>query len=151
MNEHSRLSNYARGPDVLTAETVLFENQFLDISHDRGNDWLHVNWKGYQINESIKEGCNRLVELMDEYRVFRVLNDNTHTKGIWLGVAHWLVWNALPRARKAGLQSFAHVYGPSQMSRISADAALALLGTDTLNIRAFDDIESARSWLKRAS
>lgn len=130
---------------------ILLRNQFLEISHDKGNEWLYMNWKGYQIDESIKEDCNRAVELRKEYQVFKILNDNTYTQGIWLGVSRWLASDALPRARRAGMTSFAHVHGPSRMSRISAEAALFLLSSDTSDIKAFDDIETAKAWLRGRS
>lgn len=130
---------------------MLLRNQFVEICHDEPNGWLHMNWKGYQIDESIKEGCNRLLDFMTERQTFKVLNDNTHTQGIWLGVSSWLAFDALPRARQIGMRSFAHVYGPSRMSRISANAALILLRSDTPDVRAFEDIEDAKAWLRSLS
>lgn len=127
---------------------MLLQNQFLEISLDEKNEWLYMDWKGYQIDESIKEGCNRAIELMSKHKIFKVLNDNTHTQGIWLGVSRWLVFEALSRARQAGMKSFAHVYGPSRMSRISAEAALFLLSPAVSDIKAFDDIGAAKTWLR---
>ena len=129
----------------------LFQNDFLDISYDEKHCCLHLNWKGYLSDAAIKTGINRFIDLMTEHQVFKVLNDNTHTLGIWTGVASWLVFNARPRARDAGLQAFAHVYGPSRLSRISADAALLLLSASATDIKAFDDIDMARHWLRDQS
>lgn len=127
--------------------TQLERSEFLEISLDAENGYLYVDWKGYQTDKSIKEGCERIVELMTRFGVFKVLNDNTNTLGIWLGVSHWLIFDILPRARKAGMTAFAHVYGPSRMSRVSAEAALILLAPATRDIKTFERIDEARAWL----
>ena len=129
----------------------LFQDDFFEIEHDDENCWLHVNWKGYQTDRSIKDGINCLIDLIAEHRVFNVLNDNTNILGIWMGVASWLIFDALPRAKKAGMRSFAHVYGPSRFSRISADAALLLLNRLPTDIKAFEDIHAAKDWLRSRS
>jgi hypothetical protein len=131
--------------------TVLYSDRFLDILHDEENALLHLDWKGYQTDGSIKEGCERASELMVQYKAFKILNDNTNVLGIWTGVSRWLIFDALPRARKAGMTSFAHVYGSSRLSRISAEAALFLLNQIAADIKTFDDIDAARAWLNSRS
>ena len=126
----------------------LLKDDFFEIDYDGASRCLHVNWKGYQTDKSVKDGVNCLIDLMSEHQVFRVLNDNTNILGNWMGVASWLIFDALPRARKAGMTSFAHVYGTSRFSRISADAALLLLNSPTTDIKAFEDIQAARNWLR---
>jgi hypothetical protein len=133
------------------AITKLFQEDFLEIEHDDENRWIYADWKGYQTEKSIKQGIDLIIELMPRCQTFHILNDNTNTLGIWIGVAAWLISDALPRARIAGLKSFAHVYGGSRFSRISAEAALFLLGSNTSYINAFDDIEEAKKWLRERS
>lgn len=127
---------------------TLRQDEFFEIDHDDASGYLHVNWKGYQTDKSVKDGVNCLIDLMAEHQVFRVLNDNTNILGIWIGVASWLIFDALPRARSAGMTSFAHVYGTSRFSRVSADAALLLLNAPSPDIKAFEDIQAARDWLR---
>lgn len=88
---------------------------------------------------------------MTEHRIYKVLNGNTNIVGIWTGVANWLVFDALSRARWAGMTSFAHAFGPSRFSRISAEAALLLLSPVVTDIKAFDEIGAAKDWLRRRS
>jgi hypothetical protein len=133
----------------MTMVDNLYGEHFLDMVYDEENAWLYANWKGYQTDKSVKEGINRMIRMLEEHQASRVLNDNSNTLGIWMGVATWLIYDALPRARKAGLKSFAHVYGPSRFSRISAEGALLLLSPAQVDIKAFEDIESAKSWLRR--
>lgn len=126
----------------------LLEEDFVDIAYDGEVHCLYANWKGYQTDTSVKTGVNCLIDLMRERQVFKILNDNTNTLGIWTGVASWLAFDAFPRAQHGGMQSLAHVYGPSRFSRISFDAALLLLNFSSKDIKAFDDVASAKAWLK---
>jgi hypothetical protein len=125
-----------------------FQESFLDIYLDDEKSWLYLDWKGYQSNASIKQGCERSLELLIQYKLHKAVNDNTHTLGIWIGVAPWLILNFLPRARKAGLKWCAHIYGPSRLSRISADTALGLQNPDTADMKGFDDKKEATAWLE---
>lgn len=49
------------------------------------------------------------------------------------------------------MTSFAHVFGPSRLSRISAAAALFLPGSKASGIKAFDEMGEALAWLKSRS
>jgi hypothetical protein len=131
--------------------TNLFREDFLEIFYDEEDQWLHADWRGYQTDTSVKAGVNSLIDLLAQHQAAKILNDNTRTLGIWMENAPWLVFDALPRARKAGLKAFAHVYGPSRFSRVSADAALFLLKRSNIEIRAFEDVESAKKWLRSVS
>lgn len=105
------------------------------------------DWKGYQTDASIREGCERTLELMVQYQAYKLLNDNSNVLGIWTGVSRWLIFDALPKARKAGRTRFADVYGPSRLSRISAEAALLLPGPKAVDIKSFDNMDAATVWL----
>lgn len=131
--------------------TVLYSDRYLDISYEEEYSLLYLDWKGYQTDSSIKDGCERTMELMVQYKAFKILNDNTNILGIWTGVSKWLIVDALPRARQAGMTAFAHIYGPSRLSRISAEAALFLLDSKAADIKTFDDMEEARAWLNSRS
>jgi hypothetical protein len=126
----------------------LFHDYFLEIEFDDEIGGLYVNWKGYQTDSTVKAGVNRVIDLLAEQQVSKILNDNTNVLGIWMSVASWLAFNALPRARQAGMKSLAHVYGPSRFSRVSFDAALVLLNSSPADIKTFDDVASAKEWLK---
>jgi hypothetical protein len=124
-----------------------FQKPFLEAWVDQDKGWLYLDWKGYQSNASVKEGCEAALEAFVRHKLHKVLNDNTHTLGIWIGAAPWLIFNLLPRARKAGLQWCAHIYGPSRLARISADAALGLQNPNTADMRGFDHRTEAEAWL----
>lgn len=120
----------------------------LDLWLDAENHWLHAEWKGQHNNASVQDGINGLIELVIAHGVAKVVNDNTNMFGVWVSTAGWLVQDALPRLRHAGMRSFAHVFGKSYVTRVSAEAALYLLGPDDADIKAFGEMDSALDWLR---
>lgn len=120
----------------------------LDLWLDDENHWLHAEWKGQHNNASVQDGTNSLIELVTAHQFAKVINDTTNMSGVWVSTAGWLVQDALPRLRHAGMHSFAHVFGKSYVTRVSAEAALFLLGTDDSDIKTFREIESAMDWLR---
>jgi hypothetical protein len=121
---------------------------FIDISYDPEESWLHVNWKGYQSVDSVQQGCERMLELLAEYHADRVLNDNTNVLGIWRGAAEWLAVDWFPRMQQAGLKCFAWVYSPSRFSQVSTDMTLSLMDPEAMNVHVFYDRADAASWLR---
>ena len=125
----------------------IFCRDFVDISYDRSNHWIDANWKGYQSDASVKEGCELLLEAMTTYQVAKVLNDNRQVQGIWTGVADWLARDWFPRMRTAGMKKFALIYSPSRFSQLSADAAMLLFDPDGQDVAGFYSENTALTWL----
>lgn len=110
-------------------------------------EWLYVNWRGYQNYESVVTGCTRVLELMKEHACYRILNDNTQVEGQWSAASRWLAEEWFPEMEKQGLKLFAWVYSPSVLSRLSADKTVKLADYPSY-IQAFEDIEPAKDWLR---
>jgi hypothetical protein len=124
---------------------ILYED-FITIEYNEQFSWIYADWKGYQTEHSVKEGCEKMLEALKAFYCSKVLNDNTNVVGIWTPASAWVGANWLPRMKEAGLRYFAWVYSQSAMSRVSADESLR--STDVPDIvKTFDDIESARQWL----
>jgi hypothetical protein len=126
---------------------LLFRDDYIAIEYNSSGDWIYVNWRGYQNYDSVKAGCERLLELMKAQACFKILNDNTQVEGQWSSAAKWGgdVW--FPAMRKAGLKWFAWVYSPSMLSRLSSDKMLR----HTLNpdfVEVFEDVDLAEAWLR---
>jgi hypothetical protein len=126
----------------------LHSKDYVTIYHDDGEEWLYVDWVGYQTVDSVKAGCLRMLELMVEHRVFAILNDNTRVTGTWAGAAEWGASEWFPAMRRAGMKSFAWVYGPSLASQDSTDATLSPMAPEEMGIRVFYNINYAREWLR---
>lgn len=127
---------------------LLYGESHLDIWWNQEKGWMYLDWKGQQTQESVRQGAERLLELMVEYGVYSVLNDNSNTTGSWLSSLPWVIFNFLPRLKKAGMQRSAHVYGRDKLTRLSAEAAKLLFDPATANIRMFNHMLEAETWLE---
>ena len=127
-------------------EHLLFAEKNIQIFYDDQEEWLYVNWVGFQTVTSVMAGCEKMLEYLKAYKCSKVLNDNSLVDGIWSGAARWGADSWFPRMREAGLEWFAWVYSPSVLSRLSTDKTLSLMEPDY--IKTFDDPEKARNWLR---
>lgn len=128
----------------------LYATAELDIDLDLKNKCLYANWKGFQLIESIKKGCEHMLELLKQHDCTSVLNDNTNVTGVWSGASEWVAVDWFPRMKAAGLKKFAWVYSPSYFSRLSTDKTLSATPEEIVKeniIGVFSDIEKAREWL----
>lgn len=128
--------------------TELFRESFIDISFDPEASLLHVNWNGYQSVDSIRQGSEKMLELMQKHDAYIVLNDNTHVLGIWRDAADWLAHDWFPRMKQAGLKRYAWIYSPSRFSQVSTDATLSLMNSDDFGVKTFYDKAEALAWLQ---
>jgi CheY-like chemotaxis protein len=125
----------------------LFQGSSIDIAYDPEKLRLHADWKGYQSVESIRQGSERVLELMVQYETYNVLNDNTNVLGIWRGAAEWLAEDWFPRMRQAGLKRFAWINSPSRLSQVSTDATVEMLDAEAFGVKVFRDKLDALAWL----
>lgn len=131
----------------LVRNEILYRESNILIEYNHADDWLYVNWRGYQNYDSVVAGCEMILNFLQDRQCTKVLNDNTNVEGIWSGASRWVGQDWMPRMQAAGLQCFAWVYSPSTFSRLSTDKTLK--HTEDLSfIRTFEDIEAASDWLR---
>lgn len=129
------------------AQHLLYASENIDIFHEDVDGWLYADWKGYQSIDMVKSGCEEMLRQLQQLGISKVLNDNTHVTGIWVGAASWVANNWFPRMQHAGMSHFAWVQSPSQLSRLSATTTVeyAIPGTAVL----FDSVLAATAWLRQ--
>jgi len=127
-------------------QKFFYFDDFLTIEADP-NQWLYVDWTGYQTEKSVKDGCEKMLEALLHYKFTKVLNDNTKVLGIWTPASEWVGSNWLPRMKEAGLKHFAWVYSPSIMSQVSTNEAIKKTPMPEL-VKTFFSQNEAREWLK---
>lgn len=127
----------------------LWRTTFIDISYATDEQWLHVTWKGYQSVDSVKQGCERILELLIQTGAHKVLNDNTRVLGTWAGAATWGATDWFPRLQQAGMRWFAWVSSPSLFSQVSIETTLAHMDATSFGINVFPDVTAATAWLRQ--
>ncbi len=127
-------------------EELLFSDKNIQIYYLDQDQWLYVNWVGFQTVRSVMDGCEQMLTLLKEKDCAKVLNDNTYVEGIWSGAARWGADSWFPRMREAGLEWFAWVYAQSVLSQLSTNKTLSLM--EPHYIRTFYDLEEAKDSLR---
>ena len=128
-------------------DRYVFYDDYLSIEYVQQFNWLYINWKGHQTEQSVTIGCEKMLDAFQTYGCFKVLNDNTNTVGIWTpGPARLDDW--FSRMRKSGLKYFAWVAPPGTISRISNEE-LSRYAEGGKILKIFDEMEEASIWLRQ--
>lgn len=130
-----------------TRSELLYRDTHIAIEYKPDDNWIYVNWRGYQNKESVIAGCEKMLAIMKELACFRILNDNTLVEGQWSAASQWGADVWFPAMYEAGLKYFAWIYSPSVLSRLSTDKTL-MLANFPEGIKVFDDIDHAKDWLR---
>lgn len=129
----------------LRQKEKLVESKELDIEFDVAQQYVYVNWKGFHSMESVKSGCEKLLQVLTEKNCKRVLDDNRMVSGPWLGAAEWVATDWFPRVYAAGVEKFAWIVSANIFSQMSTEATQARNKSN--KTRTFDDIAKATQWL----
>lgn len=122
----------------------------ITISYNILDDVLYADWTGNQTEESVMDGCEKMLAYLKKYRCSKVLNDNTHVTSIWVDASEWVGVDWFPRMHAAGCKLFAWVYSPNVYSRLSTDKVLQY-DLKSVIATTFQSKQNAEAWLKAMS
>ncbi|WP_146153504.1 hypothetical protein [Adhaeribacter arboris] len=128
--------------------TNAFGKNFLTISYDARHQWVYNDWQGYQTLESVIQGANACLEVIQQVKCPRLLNDNRQVLGPWEHATDWIAQDWTPRAIALGLTQFAHVVSPESMARLSAEQMYVKIN-NSFRMQIFDDYQQAAEWLEK--
>ena len=123
------------------------EGVYVQFEIPKDDDWLYINWIGYQDEKRIRTGMNLIIEILRKFNIQKLLNNNNnHHGGYPESTYEWIEIDWLPRALESGLRFVATILSPKVFSRLSAIHMESKF--DSGNYKNFDDIEEAEKWLK---
>jgi hypothetical protein len=127
----------------------LYASKTVDIEFDEQGQFIYANWKGFQTVENVKFNARKILDIMKDKKLTRVLNDNRLVTGPWQGAAEWVAKEWFPQMFAAGMTHFALIQSTSVFSQLSAEKALSVTDESwkKQGIRTFDDLEVARRWV----
>ncbi|NJM15314.1 MAG: hypothetical protein HC896_07990 [Bacteroidales bacterium] len=110
-------------------------------------DWVYVDWIGYVNEARAKTGMMHYLDVMQEYKLTKLLNDNTKEHGPYPeDIEGWIASTWYPKALKINMTKGATILSPRVFARLSADKLVRTLsGIEYMN---FDNKEKAISWLR---
>ncbi|WP_018478776.1 STAS/SEC14 domain-containing protein [Pontibacter roseus] len=126
-----------------------FGKEFITVSVDKENRWVHVIWKGYLTKENVKAGALAYTAAVKEAGYTCVLNDTRQILGGWDHSLDWVVNDWGPQAAQAGIQHFAMIANPASFGESTAAAFYATF--KAFEVKVFDNMPSAEDWLRQYS
>jgi len=124
------------------------KNDIIEVSPDKANDLVYANWKGQPNTDEVKMGLEAVLQVMTDFGIGKILNDNRHMAGSWTNSLEWIMTDWSPRAIRKGYRAVAFIYSPDVFARFSVDALL--MQTDSsgpVKSKPFNKVEPAMAWL----
>jgi len=109
---------------------------------------LTVVWKRQATSEQLRAVHERLLEFLREYKINKILGDDTALPLIEPDDQVWIAHDWMPRAVAAGLKLAANKSPEAYFGRLAVETIKA--SQSLLAIRSFDHFDEARRWLKNA-
>ena len=133
-----------------TEPLILFQRKnFVEIFHDKSNNWIYANWKGTPTTEQVKEGVENVLDAIKEFKAGKVLNDNRELMGTWTAAMPWIVNDWWPRAMAEGFEAIAFIYSQDVFGKFSVDSLIKQ--TDErgpVKQKPFQTYNEAAKWLE---
>ena len=121
---------------------------FLLTEFDRENNWIYNNWQGLLTMESIMEGSQGILEILQQTGCPYMLTDNRQLLGSWKQANNWLEQIWVPQALAAGMTYYAHISAPGVFGLASAEDMHLRVGSHT-EMYLFENAEEATAWLRQ--
>lgn len=123
--------------------TTFYTSDNLEIHFDDETKILICRWIGSQETWQVKEGGLKVLEIVREKKITKIMNDNREVVGSWEEASAWVATELFPELIAAGLKHFAWLLSADVFSAMSARYAMEGTGV----VRAFYFHQEAREWL----
>lgn len=125
---------------------IFYDEDDVSVYWDDINAWVYVDWRNTPSENTVKLGCEAMLELLRENNCRLVLNDNRNVIGPWNSSAQWVAEDWFPRMIHAGLVKFAWIQSPNLLSKFAARQSTAYNHRSNA-IRLFEHETDALQWL----
>jgi PAS domain S-box-containing protein len=124
----------------------VFRNPAIHIAYNETYHYITANWSGFQNKYTVRDCCNQLLSVINNYQCNNLLNDNSQVVGGWMDACDWLVDECFPALEQAGIKRLAWITSPSTFSRLSTAYTIDKVDGD-VDIQVFADKEAAHEWI----
>jgi hypothetical protein len=126
------------------------ENPICCVSYDASIPGLIVVWRGYATSTQLRFVHERILELLEEHGVAKILGDNSGLPTVHADDQKWIIENWIPRAKKAGLRVAAAKQPVSYFGRLAINTLNSAMPAGVV-VRSFNQLDEARQWLESAT
>ena len=126
------------------------DNPICSILHEEGERCIVVVWRQYATQIQFRYIHEKLLSMICQHRVFKILGDDTALPAIPSEDRFWVIDDWFPRAVQCGLRFAASkapeaYFGKLAVSHIHSSAPAGLA------CRSFERLEEAKLWLDNAT
>lgn len=122
----------------------LYQADNIQILFDPQSKTLHCHWRGGLSTEQIQHAGKRIVQLVEERKITKILNDNTGITHPWLHTTHWTLNVWFPEILGLGVRAFAWVL---PVNILPAAATLRAIPRSK-HVKIFSNLKTAQEWLQ---
>jgi PAS domain S-box-containing protein len=123
----------------------LYQDNIITVHYNQLKDRLDVNWTGFQNADSVRHGCMVMLDMVIQYRCYKIVNDNREVLGTWSDGADWVGKTFFPQLEKEGVKYLAWVFSSSVFSQLSAKKSIDV-SMNKITTQFFTDISVAEEW-----
>jgi hypothetical protein len=124
-----------------------WSNKACILTYNNEAPYIMAQWLGYYTSLQYREMHEKLLSIMVQNRIYKVLGANTNLPDIDEEDRKWFNDNWLPRAIKAGYYAVAVLTVKSKFNEIIIDSFYNNNGKNALTVKHFDNLNKARQWL----
>ncbi len=117
----------------------------IEVLHDI--PCIKISWKAHPPSNEFRQACEKVLELMDEFRIDKLLTDNSEAKLFNVEDQEWLNAEWLPRAEKLGYRGSAVIMPRDPFVKFAVNS-IAFKRDRKFFIRIFSNEKEALNWLK---
>ncbi len=140
------ISNLGMAKLTHKSKLLAFKQSAIDITFNEAQNCLVLNWSGFHNIYTVREGCLKALQMLEEHQCSKILNNNADTVGGWMDACDWIVDEWFPVAQSAGLKHVAWIYSNSTFSNLSAKYTFNTFKSDVVT-RQFRDTKKGLDWL----
>jgi len=119
---------------------------YLSLFFDQANKWLYAEWQEHQNLETVHEGCQLLLQTIQEKKCYKLLNDTTRVVGMWSAATELIKNDFFQQMGALGVSYIAWVHSSNCISRYTTDWLLQQVNSPVTTT--FEDLPAAYSWLQ---
>lgn len=127
-----------------------FDNSICQLCFDEDARCIQVVWRKYATSAQLRYIHEIILLMLDQYKVDRILGDDSDLPIVHAEDQQWIVDEWLPRARLKGLRAVATTVSMTFFGRLSIRSVQSRLARE-IQVQNFGSVHTARSWLKALS
>ena len=128
---------------------IVYSKPYVTIERNDELKCLIQNWKGFAVSEKFREAINASLIQFKQGEEDKIISNTKDFSLVKKEDTDWVAQVIMPQLVQHGLRYMAFVVPSNIFSQLSVDNFKEEAGT-VVNIRYFEDLESAKEWCAEA-